>query len=98
MHIVWDLAHAVRRSIHAYDIIPILDYALVSRVPAVHVYDVIPVHDYAYVNRRSVVHAYDVISQLDTATKSGNVTLSATDILTLTEWFFRVNKALKIFE
>jgi len=98
LHIVWDLAHAVRRSIHAYDIIPILDYALVSRVPAVHVYDVIPVHDYAYVNRRSVVHAYDVISQLDTATKSGNVTLSATDILTLTEWFFRVNKALKIFE
>jgi len=56
------------------------------------------VYDYTYVSRRNVVHAYDVIQQLDAATKSGNVTLSATDILTLTEWFFRVNKALKIFE
>ena len=55
-------------------------------------------YDYTYVSRRNVVHAYDVIQQLDAATKSGNVTLSATDILTLTEWFFRVNKALKIFE
>jgi hypothetical protein len=44
------------------------------------------------------VHAYDIISQFDAATRSGNVTLSATDILSISEWFFRVNRALKIFE
>jgi hypothetical protein len=62
------------------------------------VYDVVPVHDYAYVSRRNIIHAYDVIPQPDTATRSGNVTLSVTDILSIPEWFFRVNKALKIFE
>jgi hypothetical protein len=76
----------------------IIDYALISRVPAVHVYDIIQAYDSAYIGRSNTVHAYDVISQFDAATRSGNVTLSATDILTLTEWFFRVNKALKIFE
>ena len=98
LYTINDLARAVRRSIHVYDIIPILDYALVSKVPAVHVYDLIPVYDYGYVSRRNVVHAYDIISQFDAATRSGNVTLSVTDILSIPEWFFRVNKALKIFE
>ena len=55
-------------------------------------------YDYTYATRRNVVHAYDIISQFDAATRSGNVTLSATDILSISEWFFRVNKALKIFE
>jgi hypothetical protein len=62
------------------------------------VYDVVPVHDYAYVSRRNIIHAYDVIPQPDTATRSGNVTLSVADILSIPEWFFRVNRALKIFE
>ena len=81
-----------------YDIIQMLDYALVSRVPAVHAYDVVPVHGYAYASRRNIVHAYDVISQLDAATKSGNVTISVADILSIPEWFFRVNRALKVLE
>jgi hypothetical protein len=62
------------------------------------VYDVVPVHDYAYVSRRNIIHAYDIIQQPDTATRSGNITLSVADILSIPEWFFRVNKALKIFE
>jgi len=56
------------------------------------------VYDYAYASRGNVVHAYDIIQQSDTAIRSGNVTLSVTDILSIPEWFFRVNKALKIFE
>jgi hypothetical protein len=98
LYTVGDWAHAVRRSIHAYDIVPVRDYASVSRVPAVHVYDVVPVHGYAYVSRRNIVHAYDVIPQPDTATRSGNVTLSVADILSIPEWFFRVNRALKVLE
>lgn len=74
------------------------DYALISRVPAVHVYDIIHAYDSAYIGRSNTVHAYDVVSQFDAATRSGNVTLSVTDILSIPEWFFRVNKALKIFE
>jgi hypothetical protein len=81
-----------------YDIIPIRDYASFSRVPVVHIYDLIPVHDYAYVSRRNIVHAYDVISQPDAATRSGNVTISVADTLSIPEWFFRVNRALKVFE
>jgi hypothetical protein len=98
LHVIGDWAHAVRRSIHAYDVVPVHDYASVSRVPAVHVYDVVPVHGYAYVSRRNIVHAYDVIPQPDVATRSGNVTLSVTDILSVLEWFFRVNRALKVLE
>jgi hypothetical protein len=78
LHVIGDWAHALRRSIHAYDVVPI--------------------RDYAYASRGNVVHAYDIIQQSDTATRSGNVTLSVTDILSISEWFFRVNKALKIFE
>jgi len=78
LHVIGDWANAVRRSIHAYDVVPI--------------------RDYAYASRGNVVHAYDIIQQPDTATRSGNVTLSVTDILSIPEWFFRVNKALKIFE
>jgi hypothetical protein len=81
-----------------YDIIQMLDYALISRVPAVHAYDIIHAYDSAYIGRSNTVHAYDVVSQFDAATRSGNVTLSVTDILSIPEWFFRVNKALKIFE
>jgi hypothetical protein len=62
------------------------------------VYDVVPVHGYAYVSRRNIVHAYDVIPQPDTATRSGNVTLSVADILSVLECFFRVNRALKVLE
>jgi len=98
LHVIWDLAHAVRRSIHAYDVVNIIDYALISRVPAVHAYDVVPTYDWAYVARRNIVHAYDVIAQPDVATRSGNVTLSVTDILSVLEWFFRVNRALKVLE
>jgi len=98
LHVIWDLAHAVRRSIHAYDVVNIIDYALISRVPAVHAYDVVPTYDWAYVARRNIVHAYDVIPQPDVATRSGNVTLSVTDILSVLEWFFRVNRALKVLE
>jgi hypothetical protein len=57
-----------------------------------------PTYDSAYVSRRNIVHAYDVILQPDAATRSGNVTLSVADILSVQEWFFRVNRALKIFE
>jgi len=64
----------------------------------VHAYDVVPTYDLAYVARRNIVHAYDVVAQLDAAGKSGKATVSATDILLIPEWFFRVNKALKIFE
>jgi len=98
LYIIGDSAYAVRRSVHAYDVVPIIDYVLISRVPAVHVYDIVPTYDLAYVARRNIVHAYDVIVQLDAADKSGNVTLSATDILSTPEWFFRVSKAIKIFE
>ena len=63
-----------------------------------HVYDIIPTYDSAYISRRSIVHAYDIISQPDVATKSGNITLSVADILSIPDWFFRVSKALKIFE
>jgi len=68
------------------------------RVPAVHAYDVVPTYDWAYVARRNIVHAYDVIPQPDVATRSGNVTLSVADILSIPEWFFRVNRALKVLE
>jgi hypothetical protein len=98
LYTVGDWADAVRRSIHAYDVVPIRDYASVSRVPAVHAYDVVPTYDWAYVARRNIVHAYDVIPQPDVATRSGNVTLSVTDILSVLEWFFRVNRALKVLE
>ena len=98
LYIIGDSAYAVRRSVHAYNVVPIIDYVLISRVPAVHVYDIVPTYDLAYVSRRNIVHAYDVITQLDAADKSGNVTLSATDILSTPEWFFRVSKAIKIFE
>jgi len=98
LYTVRDLASAIRRSVHAYDVVPIIDYVLISRVPAVHAYDIVPTYDWAYVARRNIVHAYDVIAQLDAVDKSGNVTLSATDILSTPEWFFRVNRALKIFE
>jgi hypothetical protein len=93
-----DSAYAVRRSVHAYDIVPVIDYAATSRIPAVYVYDIIQTYDSAYASRRSVVHAYDIISQSDSATKSGQITISAKDILITPEWFFRVNKALKILE
>jgi hypothetical protein len=56
------------------------------------------VYDYAYASRGNVVHAYDVIPQPDTATRSGNVTLSVADILSVLECFFRVNRALKVLE
>jgi len=98
LHIIWDWAHAVERSIHAYDVVNIIDYALISRVPAVYAYDVIPVHDYAYASRGNVVHAYDIIPQSDTATRFANITLSVADILSIPEWFFRVNRALKVLE
>ena len=65
---------------------------------SIHAYDVVPVHDYAYASRGNVVHAYDIIPQSDTATRSGNVTLSVADILSIPEWFFRVNRALKVLE
>jgi len=55
-------------------------------------------HGLGYVARRNIVHAYDVVAQLDAVDKSGNVTLSATDILSTPEWFFRVNRALKVLE
>jgi len=45
-----------------------------------------------------LIHAYDIITQPDSAAKSGQVTISVRDILTIPEWFFRVNKALKILE
>jgi hypothetical protein len=93
-----DSAYAVRRSIHAYDIIPVIDYTVASRIPAVYVYDIIQTYNSAYASRRSVIHAYDVISQGDSATKSGQITVSARDILVTPEWFFRVSKALKILE
>jgi len=93
-----DWATAIKRSVHAYDVVPIIDYASASRIDTVHAYDVLTAYDSAYASRRNVIHAYDVISQLDSVTKSGNVTLSVTDILTIPEWFFRVNKALKLFD
>jgi len=76
----------------------VYDYAFVSRVPTVYVYDIIHAYDSAYIGRSNTVHAYDVVSQFDAATRSGNVTISVADILSIPEWFFRVNKALKIFE
>jgi len=86
------------RSVHAYDIIPTIDYASVSRENIIHAYDVQAAYNYAYASRQNVIHAYDVITQTDIATKSGKVAISVTDILVFPEWFFRVNKALRIFE
>ena len=84
--------------VYPFDLYTIGDWAYAVR-RSIHVYDVIPTYyDYAYAVRRNVVHAYDVIPQPDTANRSGNVTLSVTDIISIPEWFFRVNKALKIFE
>jgi len=93
-----DSAYAARRSVHVYDIVPVVDYAAASRVPAVYAYDVVSAYDSAYASRRSVVHAYDIITQQDSADRSGQVTVSVRDILVAPEWFFRVNKALKILE
>jgi hypothetical protein len=93
-----DSAYAVRRSIHIYDIVPVVDYASISKIPAVYIYDVVPVHDSPYASRQSIIHAYDVVTQPDLAARSGQVTLSVKDILLTPEWFFRVNKALKLFE
>ncbi|ADJ54252.1 hypothetical protein HAV1_gp29 [Hyperthermophilic Archaeal Virus 1] len=77
---------------------PIIDYVSVSRVNIIHAYDVLAAYSYAYASRQNVIHAYDVITQPDIATKSGKVAISVADILVFPEWFFRVNKALKIFE
>jgi len=77
--------------------VPIIDYVSVSRVNIIHAYDVLAAYNYAYASRQNVIHAYDVITH-DIATKSGKVAISVTDILVFPEWFFRVNKALKIFE
>jgi hypothetical protein len=93
-----DFANAAKRSIHAYDVVSAIDYAPVLQMHTIHAYDILPVYSYAYTSRRNVIHAYDIILQQDLATKSGNITLSVRDTLTVSEWFFRVSRALKIFE
>jgi hypothetical protein len=85
-----DSAYAVRRSVHAYDVVPAADYAAVFKIPAVYAYGVVPQYDSAYASRRSVVHAYDVITQQDSADRSGQVAISASDVLIIL--------ALKILE
>jgi hypothetical protein len=97
-YLLRDSANAANRSIYAYDTVSTADYAAVSRVAGVHAHDVVSPYDTAYTSRRNVVHAYDVITQADSAARSGEIALSVLDILRTSEWFFRVNKVLKILE
>ena len=93
-----DSAHAVRRSVHAYDVVPATDYAVASKVPVIYAYDIIQTYGSVYPSRGSVIHAYDVVQQSDLATKLGSIMLLTTDILIVLEWFSRINRALEIFE
>ena len=76
-----DFTYAVRRSVHAYDIIPVIDHAAISKIPAVYAYDIIQTYGSAYASRRSVTHAYDIIAKQDSASVSTVKTVSALDVL-----------------
>ena len=76
-----DFAYTVRRSVHAYDIIPVIDHATVSKIPAVYAYDIIQTYGSAYASRRSVTYAYDIIAKQDSASVSTVKTVSALDVL-----------------
>ena len=97
-YLLRDSANAVRRSIHVYDVVPAIDYASVAKAGLVHALDVVRPYELSYTTRQNVVHVYDVVAQPDSVAKSGQVTISVRDILTIPGWFFRVNKALKILE
>jgi len=97
-YLLRDFAHAIRRSVHIYDVVPIVDYAAILRIPAVYVHDFVLANELLHYGRMSIINAFDIIHQSDSSAKSGNITISASDVLTVPEWFFRVSKALKLFE
>ena len=61
------MATAVRRSLHVYDIILIVDYGTAVKAGAVYVLDVVRPYEQAYASRQNTAHAYDYYLLRDSA-------------------------------